>query len=132
MRDPSLTKIIAAASCLLLTGLGVPSAQAQNYGGYSGSTTGTGTGIAPLFILPDFEGDARAGDLYEYLHFQPQQPWNSYQLLVQEIMMQDQQNINTPPSLATAGAYGPMAATTSVTGTVLPSGYASAPGLASH
>lgn len=89
-----------------------------------------GDGIAPLYTNPVFHGDYRANDLYGYLHPVDSPEWNTYQMLVRQIDMQDQGNIYQQPSLATsmAGGFGP-GASTSVSGVILPSSFNNAPGL---
>ncbi len=105
-------------------------AQAQQYDNYAGQPVSTASntgsvqgGIPPLFVLPNWQGDAREGDLYEFVHQQTWPQWNTYQQQVQQIAAQSAA-AGTDASLhyytpQNAGA-GPAGVSTSVSGTVLP------------
>ncbi len=115
-----LKKTIASAAACLLAGLvQAQGAQAQMYGPYNNDSA---YGIAPIYSNPVYQGDARGDDLYAYLHPYPDDPWNTYQLLVQQIAAQNSGMIGTPPmpSGYGGGGYPYGGAYTSVSGVVLP------------
>ncbi len=75
-------------SSLLNTSVCSPLASAQQTGSTSQTDTGgnsSGAGGAPTFTLPNFIGDARAGDLYEYMHPTQKPSWDTYRKYLEGI-----------------------------------------------
>ena len=47
------------------------------------SASGSSSG-APVFSIQNFQGDARSGDLYDYMHQQPHPQWDQYRRRLQD------------------------------------------------
>lgn len=101
----------------LLTGIAAPSAHSQQLNGNI-TTDAPYLGTGPIFSIPNFEGDARGGDEYKYLHGTLTDPWNAYRLQVQQIAQQSflQQPTQQDPTPATAGPDAMAASTMAAAG----------------
>jgi hypothetical protein len=122
---------IATMAIGLYVACSMPAQAQYTYDTYGGQAAGPAAnegsiqaGVPPMFVLPNWEGDARSEDLYEFVHPSVWQPWNTYQLQVQQICQQSGA-VGTNaglfyPTPQNAGAGPPAGATTSVTGQVIP------------
>lgn len=122
---------IAVMAFGLFVACNMPAQAQYTYDNYAGQTAGPAAnegsiqaGLPPLFVLPNWQGDARMGDLYEFVHPSVWQPWNTYQLQVQQIATQSAA-AGTDASLhfytpQNAGSGPPSGVSTSVSGQVVP------------
>ena len=109
--------IVICAIGLLTGAVAVPTAHAQQLNGNI-TTQAPNLGSGPIFSIPNFEGDVRAGDEYAFMHFTSKDPWNTYRLQVQQIAQQSflQQPTQQDPTPATAGPDAMAASTMAAAG----------------
>ena len=103
-------------SSFLNTSVCSPLASAQQTGSTSQTDTGgnsSGAGGAPTFTLPNFIGDARAGDLYEYMHPTQKPSWDTYRKYLEGINAPtvSQQPLRKSPDPSTATNTGTIGTT---------------------